>query len=391
MSPNPSLQVKLNDSLAEVPREKWDALVGEENAFLEWNWLAGLEETACVAPEKGWGPRHLTVWEGDTLVGAVPMYLKGHSEGEFVFDYQWAHAAESAGLAYYPKLLVAVPFTPANGLRFLTLPGLDRPALIALMARSLMEIVESNNLSGLHVNFCTDEERDVLASLGFLTRQGMQYHWENQDYKDFEGYLSRFRSKRRTKIRRERKELHTQGITIRVVQGAEITSELMQTMYVLYKEHVEGLYWGRRYLNADFFQIMGQRFQQNITLILAEQEGKVIAGTFNVEKNNVFYGRYWGSFKDAHFLHFNVCYYAAIEHCIRSGVKRFEPGAGGEFKQLRGFDARPTYSMHYLTHPGLKTAVEGFLEAERTHTQDMMEHINAGSQLKNPENGGNEE
>ena len=315
-------------------------------------------------------------------MGACPLYLKSHSEGEFVFDYQWAHAAYSADLHYYPKLLVAVPFTPATGIRFLTAPDVNRPALIRIMAETLITVCKENNLSSVHVNFCSQEEIDVLEPMGFLHRVGLQYHWENRDYQTFEDYLAEFRSKRRTKIRRERREMDDLGIRIRAYRGDEITDEQVQVMYRLYSGHVQTLYWGRLYLNQRFFELLAERFRRNLCFVLAEQDGKIAAGTFNVQKNGVFYGRYWGAFEEIRHLHFNVCYYSAIEHCIDDGLQRFEPGAGGEFKQMRGFDPKPTHSMHYLVQPDLRRAVSDHLAREREHMGLAIDAITTQSKLK---------
>lgn len=375
-------KVRIVNDIRAVDRAQWDALVGEESPFLEWDWLASLEEAGCVRPETGWSPHHLTVELGGRLVAACPLYLKGHSEGEFVFDYEWAHAAQSAGVAYYPKLLVAVPFTPANGVRFLTASGQPRAELIRVMGEALVGLCEQNQLSSIHVNFCHSDEVEALRPLGFLERVGLQYHWENHGYQTFEDYLQAFRSKRRTKIRRERREMADRDIAIRVLQGDEIPDAIVPTLYRLYQEHVDKLYWGRLYLNARFFDLMAERFKRNLCFVVAEHEGRIIAGTFNVQKGGVFYGRYWGTFGEVKHLHFNVCYYAAIEHCIANGLRRMEPGAGGDFKQLRGFDPRPTRSAHYLVHPALREAVGRHLARERQRMGQIIEHLTAQSELK---------
>ncbi|MCZ6842055.1 MAG: GNAT family N-acetyltransferase [SAR324 cluster bacterium] len=377
-----SLNVRIVNQLSADLKESWDALVGEESPFLEWDWLASLEEAGCVSAETGWAPHHILVEDDGRLVGACPLYLKGHSEGEFIFDYQWAHAAHSAQLNYYPKLLVAVPFTPAAGIRFLTLPGMDRVALIRVMGQTLITICNQNEISSVHVNFCSQDEIEALEPLGFLHRMGLQYHWENKGYSVFEDYLSEFRSKRRTKIRRERKEMAERDIRIQARSGDEIRDEHVPLMFDLYKGHVQNLYWGRLYLNLHFFELAARRFRRNLCFVMAEQEGEIIAGTFNVQKNGVFYGRYWGSFRDIKHLHFNVCYYAAIEHCIANGIQRFEPGAGGDFKQLRGFDPQPTHSMHYLSQPALRSAVRDHLEHERAHMGMAIDSLTGQSQLK---------
>jgi len=267
-------------------------------------------------------------------------------------------------------------------MRFLTAPGQSRAELVRTLGEVLKLVCEQNRLSSVHVNFCRADEVAVLRELSFLERVGLQYHWENRGYAAFEDYLAAFRSKRRTKIRHERREMEAQGVTIRALHGDAITDELVPIMYRLYKEHVDKLYWGRHYLNPRFFELAAARFRRNLCFVVAEQGGQVIAGTFNVQKNGVFYGRYWGAFEEVPFLHFNVCYYAAIEHCIAQGLQRMEPGAGGDFKQLRGFDPRPTRSMHFFAHPGLRDAVARHLAHERTHMGLVIEHLNEESQLK---------
>ena len=378
----PTYTVNIHSRMAEIDQSDWDALVGDGSPFLEWDWLDGLERTGCVSPETGWVPQHVVVKDGERMVAACPLYIKSHSQGEFVFDHQWAHAARSAGIAYYPKMLVAVPFTPATGIRLMTAPGADRPALVALMGGALLKMCEQTGLSSVHVNFCGADEISPLREAGFLERVGMQYHWENHGFQEFEDYLRLFRSKRRNKLRREIREMDDMGIEISVASGNDIEDHLFPILYELYKTHIEKLYWGQLYLNQAFFEHLANRFKRNLCFITASYQGRIVAGTFNVQKNGVFYGRYWGAFEDLRYLHFNVCYYAAIDHCIRTGIQRFEPGAGGDFKQLRGFEARLTHSMHHLRHPALNKAVSEFLQSEREHMQQSADWINANSQYK---------
>jgi len=376
------LTVRIAKRLADVSRADWDALAHGQSPFLEWDWLSSLEEAGCVRPERGWAAHHILVEQDGRLVGACPVYLKGNSEGEFVFDHQWAYAAERAGVAYYPKLLVGVPFTPATGARFLYAADHDRDALIRVMGGVLAQLCRDNGLSSVHVNFCLPEEREPLRDAGFVERVGMQYQWRNHGYATFDDYLTEFKSKRRTKIRREIREMADEGITIRALSGADIGDDMAGTMFQLYQLHVNKLYWGRQYLNRAFFDLIVERFKRNLCFVVAEREGRVIAGTFNVQKNGVFYGRYWGALEEVRHLHFNVCYYEAIRHCIDTGIQRFEPGAGGEFKQLRGFDPAATYSMHHLSHPGLRQAVTDYLVEERQHMDLVIDRVTMDSKLR---------
>jgi predicted N-acyltransferase len=376
------MQLRIHRDLAEIPAPVWDALAAEESPFLEWGWLASLEESGCVSAAAGWRPQHLTLWEGDRLIGACPLYVKGHSQGEFVFDHGWADAAERAGLRYYPKLLVAAPFTPATGARFLAAPGVDRKAIIGVFGTVLQDICRQNGFSSVHVNFCLPHEAEILADAGFARRTGYQFQWINQGWRSFDEYLEAFRSKRRIQIKRERRELESQGIEIGVHAGEDIDDELFAPMFRLYGSTIDKLYWGRRYLNAELFELLRQRWKHRLCFFIARRRGKVVAGTFTVRKGDVLYGRYWGAFEELRYLHFNVCYYASIEHCLRAGIQRFEPGAGGEFKYLRGFDARPTESMHFLANEALARAVAQFLTRERRVVADEIDWLADHSALK---------
>jgi len=374
--------VRVVRKAAEVERADWDALVGGGTPFMKWDWLDSLEQSGCVNEKTGWLPHHLVVQKGNKLVAAAPMYLKLHSQGEFVFDYEWAEAAHHAGIQYYPKMLVGVPFTPVTGHRFLTAQGEDRPQLIRFMGQALAKIAADNKISSAHVNFCIDDERNALEEVGFLTRTGIQFHWQNRGFKSFDDYLASFRSDRRNKVKRERREILQRAIAIRAVEGEELTERHLRTMFRLYKGHVDRLYYGRQYLTQEFFDEMHRRFRANVCLVLAEREGKIIAGTFNVRDGAAMYGRYWGAFEEHPFLHFNVCYYSAIEHSIRMGLERFEAGAGGSFKQLRGLDPEHTTSMHYIVEGKFRRAVERFLKQEREMIRHKRELLLDRSQLK---------
>ena len=375
-------RVEMLEGVAEVPREAWDALVGEESPCLEWGWVAALEESASVGPGTGWLPRPLVMREGSRLVAACPVYVKEHSEGEFVFDWAWADAAERAGLRYYPKLLVGVPFTPVSGARFLVAGGEDRSQRIRYLGAALRELCLANELSGVHINFCGEAESSSLAGSDYLLRVGLQYHWINPGYRSFEDYLARFRSKRRNQIRRERREMAQQGIEIECLRGDAIPDALFEPMFRCYLATIESRTWGRQYLNERFFEMLAQRFRHRLCFVVARRDGELIAGTTNVVKGDAFYGRYWGALRPARHLHFNVCYYAAIEHCIEAGIRRFEPGAGGDYKYLRGFDAQPTYSLHFLAEPRLAAVVARFLDAERAEAARVIDELHTESPLK---------
>jgi len=379
-------QVRFHESVGEVPREAWNALVAEGSPFLEWDFLAALEETGCVGGGTGWLPRPLVARDdaGDP-VAACPLYVKTHSEGEFVFDWSWADAAERAGLRYYPKLLVGVPFTPVSGGRFLTRAGLsrkERRTWIGLLGQALVEVCRENEFSGVHVNFCRPDELGVLQRSGFMPRVGMQYHWTNEGYADFEDYLSRFRSKRRNQIRRELRGVAEAGVRVATAVGDDIEDAWFDAMFQFYKTNVDRHYWGRQYLNRELFDALRERFRERLCIVVALQDGAPIAGALNVQKGDALYGRYWGCAREVRFLHFAVCYYEAIRHCIANGLQRFEPGAGGEYKQLRGFDATPTLSAHWLANARLSDAVGNYLQRERQEYADAVRQLRRNSALK---------
>ena len=377
--------VEVLEGVAQIPREEWNALVADASPFLEWEWLASLEQSGCVGAAMGWQPRPLVLREDSKIVAACPLYLKQHSEGEFVFDWGWADAAHRAGIDYYPKLLVGVPFTPVTGARFLTAPGTDRARAIARLGAGLRELCDNHRLSGVHVNFCLPDERDALAGTGYLLRVGLQYHWHNAGYTSFDDYLGHLRSKRRNQVKRERRGVREQGVSTEVLHGDAIPDALFEPMFRCYCSTVDAHSYGRRYLNREFFELLRLRFRHRLCFVVARRGGEIVAGTTNVVKGDALYGRYWGGLRPLRYLHFDVCYYAAIEHCIDAGLARFEPGAGGDYKFLRGFDAQPTYSLHYLADSRLSRAVERFLESERAEAARAIDALHEHSQLKSVE------
>jgi len=385
------LSIEWAEGVKRVAREEWDALVGAETPFLEWDWLASLEDSGAVGARTGWLPTPLLARDRGRLVAACPVYLKTHSEGEFVFDFAWAEAAARAGIRYYPKLLVGVPFTPVTGARFLLAPDVDRSETTRALGSTLRELCLNGRLSGVHINFCREHESALLTQGSggsgaddgaYLLRVGFQYHWRNARYESFDDYLGQFRSKRRNQIRRERRELERLGIGIEVLTGDAIGDDLVEPMFRCYLATIENRYWGRQYLNRRFFELLRERFRHRLCLVVARKGDEVIALTTNVIKGDALYGRYWGALQPARYLHFNVCYYAAIEHCIATGIARFEPGAGGDYKFLRGFDAQPTYSAHFLADPRLARAVAEYLEQERVEARAVIAHLRDRSVLK---------
>jgi predicted N-acyltransferase len=379
------LELAVVERMRDIARDEWNGLLAaDDSPFLEWEWLCAMEESRSAARKTGWAPYHLIVRTapGGRLVAACPTYLKSHSMGEFIFDHGWADAAERAGIRYFPKLLVGVPFTPHTGRRFLVSPQFDRPTMIGLLAGALAELCKDNGLSSVHVNFCAADEAEVLKGIGYLERLGYQYHWQNGGFASFEDYLGQLKSKRRYAVRHERAALVEQGVSIRVHAGDEITDAMFGPMFKIYLSTIQKLYWGRQYLTREFFELLRASFRRHLRFVCAYRRDELIAGTINFEKAGVFYGRYWGCFTELPFLHFNVCYYAAIEHCIQRGIGRFEPGAGGEYKWLRGFDPALTRSMHFVVHSGLRKAIGNFVRRERREVEAWIAEGHDRSQLK---------
>ncbi|MGZ6078214.1 MAG: GNAT family N-acetyltransferase [Myxococcaceae bacterium] len=370
MSQSLPTQLKVHRAISEIPEAAWNALVDEESApFLEWRWLEALEWSGSVSEASGWEPRHLALWRGHRLVAAAPAYVKSDSSGEFVFDFAWATASERAGVPYYPKLVIAAPLTPAMGRRFLVAPGEDLGARTLELAGGALELAREEGLSSVHVLFPTEVEALALEPLGFAVRQGVQYHFLNEGYRAPEDVLQRFTSKRRNQLRRERRAPAQQGLEIRVLRGEALAEADPKEAFRLYARTVDKFAWGRRYLNPRFFSRVLDLFRHRVELVQARAGDRVVAGAFNVAGDRVLYGRYWGCFEEHPFLHFNVCLYAGMDEVVRRGLLRFEPGAGGEHKLVRGFTPSLTYSAHALFHRGLDRAVREFLTHERAAIQ----------------------
>jgi predicted N-acyltransferase len=379
-------ELKIVADLGEVAATAWNALVPEGACpFLEHGWLVALEETGCVSAEVGWLPQHLTLWQGERLVAAAPAYIKGNSEGEFVFDWGWAEAAERLGVAYYPKMIVGIPFTPATAPKALVHPGLpadQKDALRTLLYKSAQVLARELGCSSLHWLFVPDDEVTQLEALGYGIRHGFQYHWRNPGYGSYDDFLARFTSHRRHGLKRERAEAGRQGLTLEVVPGRELTPELLRVLYRFYAATVDKHMWGRRYLSLELFQRARETFGHRLEAVVARRGGEVIAGALNAASSTTLYGRYWGTDVDLRFLHFNVCFYRSIEECIARGLRTFEPGAGGEHKYERGFEPTLTRSAHWIFDRKLDAPVRSFLGRERHAVQAHLEELSASSPLR---------
>jgi len=356
----PSFTARLGDSIGSVPADEWDACAGGGNPFLSHAFLAALEESGSVGNAAGWQSLPVLIDGPDgRLAAAAPAYGKSHSQGEYVFDHGWADAWERAGGHYYPKLQIAVPFTPVPGPRLL----LREPALAPVLIGALESVVDQNALSSAHATFLDEAQVAAFKAAGWLIRQGTQFHWHNHGYASFDDFLSALSSRKRKAIRKEHAAA-TQGLTIRHLRGAEIEEAHWDAFWIFYQD-TGSRKWGRPYLTRAFFSLIGQSLGDRLLLILAERDGVPIAGALNLIGRDALYGRYWGCTQDVPFLHFELCYYQAIDAAIRHGLARVEAGAQGEHKLARGYVPVPTWSAHYLPDPGFRRAIADFLARER--------------------------
>lgn len=358
-----SLSARVVAGLAEVPAESWDACAGADNPFLGHAFLEALEESGSATAKTGWLPQHLLIEDsGGRLVAAAPLYLKSHSYGEYVFDWGWAEAYQRAGGRYYPKLQCAVPFTPVPGPRLLVRPDAPEGTEAALI-EMLVEVAHRRGVSSLHVTFPTEAQWRALGAAGFLQRQGQQFHWVNRGYRDFEDFLDALASRKRKQIRRERRDALAGGILVRVLTGKEITTRHWDAFFRFYRATSDRK-WGDPYLTRRFFDLLGERLSDRVALVMAEKDGALVAGALNLIGREALYGRNWGCLGDFPFLHFECCYYQAIEFAIARGLARVEAGAQGPHKIQRGYLPVPTYSAHWIADPALGRAVADFLRRE---------------------------
>lgn len=371
-----SLTIGVLGALSDIGRADWDALANPPGApydpFVSWNFLQALEESGCVGARAGWRAAHLIARERGAAAGAMPLYFKDHSYGEYVFDHSWADALQRAGGRYYPKLQCAVPFTPVPGRRILTRDAEVERAL-ALAAPAL---AERAGASSVHATFASSTLCTRLEPLGYLTRIGLQYHWFNRGYAKFDDFLADLSSQKRKNIRRERARA-CDGLRIERLHGPDIKPAHWDFFFRCYMD-TGSRKWGQPYLNREFFALLGERMSEQCVLFMAESEGRPIASALNFVGGEALYGRYWGRVADAQFLHFELCYYQAIELAIDLRLARVEAGAQGEHKLARGYVPVATYSAHWIAHPGLRDAVARYLQAETpamtNEAEALMQH-----------------
>ena len=375
----PQIEVEVFGSLDDIPAAEWDACACPEAAdggrpmdpFTTHRFLHALEASGSVGRRSGWQPRYLAARMDGEAIGVAPLYAKGHSQGEYIFDHNWAHAYERAGGQYYPKLQMAVPFTPATGRRFLAKPG-QEPTAIAALVEGAVRIAAQNELSSLHVTFCTETEAEVGERIGLLHRVTQQFHWENPGYVDFDGFLATLSSRKRKNIRKERATAQGFGGEIRMLTGDEIEPAHWDAFWQFYQD-TGSRKWGSPYLTRAFFDIAHDTMRDDILLVLAERGGRPIAGALNFIGRETLYGRYWGAIEDHACLHFEACYYQAIDYAITHGLKRVEAGAQGEHKLSRGYLPQQTHSLHWFANDGFAQAVGEYLAAERRAVDEEIE------------------
>jgi uncharacterized protein len=363
--------------IGQVDAAAWDALDHGGCPFVRHGFLAALEETGSIGRSAGWEPHYILAERGGSLVGAAAAFVKSHSFGEFIFDWEWAHASQRAGIAYYPKLVVAAPVTPATGPRLLRAPGLsdsERRAVGAALIEAAENLAEEEECSSLHFLFVTEEERDLLVELGLAARASFQFHWHNRGYRDFDDYLARMSSRRRKQLRKERSRARGAVDAIEMVPGGSLSRTDLRDLERFYRLNVAA-HGGSAYLEPGFFAALARHMPEEMLMARAVRGGRSIAGALFVETDRALYGRYWGAIEEVPLLHFEVTCYLGIERCIERGTQLYEAGAQGSHKLLRGFEPSPTHSAHRMYHPALDRAVRQFLREEALGVERHMARL----------------
>ncbi|MFF7396892.1 GNAT family N-acetyltransferase [Achromobacter sp. NPDC008082] len=371
-----SLRLTIETDLSRIDAQAWDALAGDQ-PFLRHAFLCALHETGCAAPETGWAPHYLALWRDGALIAATPLYLKSHSRGEYVFDYAWADAFQRHGMRYYPKLLSAIPFTPVTGPRLLASNDEDRATLV----RGLVAFAEEVKVSSLHLLFPSDADMRVLRDAGFMIRESVQFHWTNDGFADFDAFLARMSHDKRKKIRQDRKKVAAAGLAFRWLRGSDIQEADLAFFYDCYcRTYFQ--HGNPPYLNRDFFVRAYHDQPDAFVLIMAERDGEPVAAALNLAGGDALYGRYWGATEYVPGLHFETCYMQSIAYCIAHGIARFEGGAQGEHKMARGLLPTPTWSAHWVAHPGFAEAIQNFLDEETSAVTDYLGELEAHTPFK---------
>ena len=371
------MKIELASSLSNVDKNQWNKLNTCNHPFTSYEFLNALETSNSVSTKTGWTPKHILVKNAaNNLIGASPNYLKMHSYGEYIFDHSWANAFENAGGQYYPKLLSAIPFTPATGPRILlSSPKKNNDEIFKLIIGTYEQLVKNNNLSSAHMNFITKQLSDTLDKRNWIKREGLQFHWYNKKYQSFDDFLDELKSTKRKAIKKERKKINEYGLTIERLTGDALNVKIWDSFYEFYLNTIDKK-WGGAYLTKDFFYSINRSMKNKILLVIAKKNNDIIAGALNFVGENTLYGRNWGSKLDVPFLHFELCYYQAIEYAIENKIQIVEAGAQGHHKIQRGYIATSTYSAHYIQNDSFDKAIRGFVEMEANEINKQIEVIN---------------
>lgn len=382
-----AIELTSHAKIADIGQANWDACANPTGGrapdpFTTYTFLSALEDSGSVGRGTGWQPHYLAARQNGEVIACAPMFAKSHSQGEYIFDHSWAHAYENAGGSYYPKLQIAAPFTPATGRRFLTRTGKEAVGMAALV-QGAVQIAADNNVSSIHITFCTEAEAIAGAEMGLMHRTSQQFHWENSGYDSFDDFLSALSSRKRKTIRKERKQAQSFGGTIQSFTGAAIQPEHWGDFWRFYQD-TGSRKWGTPYLTREFFDIVGQTMADDMLLVMAERDGRFVAGALNFIGQETLFGRYWGCIEHHPCLHFELCYYQAIDFAIEHGL-RVEAGAQGEHKLARGYLPAETHSLHWIGNPSFRQAVTDFLDQERAAIDEEIEILTAYGPFKRTE------
>ena len=377
-----SISIKTIDSLHDVPAKEWNALAGKTNPFTQHEFLIALENNGAVGKEFGWITHFFLAYDDDTLVGALPLYIKFNSYGEFVFDWAWADAYQQNGLRYYPKLITSIPYTPATGPRLLIQYDERYKEIADTIMNSVLSFAERSQVSSYHCLFTNEKDTNYFKNNpNFMMRLGCQFHWSNDNYKDFPDYLDKLTSKKRKQIKRERRLVQEQNIEFEILNGLDATDHHWDVYHRFYESTFERKS-GMPTLSLGFFKEIARTMPESIVLVLAKHQGEYVASAFNLKGTDTLYGRHWGCSENFDNLHFEACYYQGLEYCINNSLKYFEPGAQGEHKIARGFLPTKTWSAHWIAHPQFSESISNFLNHETKGMQDYIEELNQHSPFK---------
>ena len=367
------LELQFIDSIHRVAADEWNAVAGDDYPFLQHTFLAALEDSGATTAETGWLPQHLVIREGGVLCGLLPLYIKSHSYGEYVFDWAWADAYRRHGLEYYPKLLSAIPFTPATGPRLCLRDDLEADALFSVVVEQLQRRAEQLGASSAHILFPDVNDAERWQRAGLLQRVGPQYHWFNRGYQGFDDFLATFSSRKRKNLRKERRTVADQGLRLERLSGSDVSESQWRFFFHCYQMTYAKRSGHGGYLSEAFFQAIARSMADRLLLVLAYEGDVPVAAALNFQGADTLFGRYWGCIREYDFLHFEACYYQGIEHCIEQGLSKFDPGAQGEHKIQRGFEPITTYSQHWLADASFSDAVARFLHTEQRHIAEYLQ------------------